>query len=68
MERGGGVSLPWAFFYMYVHWCSGVPEIDGGLEDGGGLCYILRSVCHGYMCILQYMKLFQLVLHRFNVN
>ena len=33
--------------------CSGVAYIYGQLEEGVG------SVCHGYMCILLYVKLLQ---------
>ena len=32
-------------------WCNGFPEMYGGLEEGVG------SICHGYMCIVLYMKL-----------
>ena len=31
-------------------WCNGFPEIYGQLEEGVG------SICHGYICILLYMK------------
>ena len=34
-------------------WCNGFPEIYGQLEEGVG------SICHGYICILLYMKLMQ---------
>ena len=36
---------------MNLIWCSGFPEIYTGLEEG------VESVHHGYMCILQYVKL-----------
>ena len=32
-------------------WCNGFPEIYAQLEEG------VQSMCHGYMCIVQYMKL-----------
>ena len=49
----GSVCHGYMCFLLYVKliWCSGFPEIYGGLEEGVG------SVCHGYMCILLYMKL-----------
>ena len=35
---------------MKLIWCSGFPEIYFRLEEGG-------YVCHGYMCVLLYVKL-----------
>ena len=48
--------------YVKLIWCSGFPEIYAQLEEGVG------SVCHGYMCILLYVKLDVVVLHRSMVN
>ena len=48
----GGVNLPWVYVHSsiceayWVYWCS----IDLWSIGGG-------SICHGYMCILLYMKL-----------
>ena len=36
---------------MILLWCNGFPEIYAWLEEGVGL------ICHGYMCIVIYMKL-----------
>ena len=36
---------------MELIWCNGFPEIYSPLEMGVGL------ICHGYMCIMLYMKL-----------
>ena len=52
--RSGGVSLSWVYMYSAVYETYLVqwfPEIYAWLEEGVG------SVCHGYMCILLYMKL-----------
>ena len=36
--------------YMKLIWCNGFPQIYAWLEEGVG------SICHGYMCIVLYMK------------
>ena len=57
LEDGGGVSLPWVYVHSsicetyLVYWSSRDLCVIGG--GGGG------SVCHGYMCILLYVKLIQ---------
>ena len=54
-RRGGGVNLPWVYvhcaIYMKLIWCNGFLEIYACLEEG------VESICHGYMCIMLYMKL-----------
>ena len=54
LEEGVGVNIPWVYVQSSIcetFWCSGFPEIYTQLEEGVG------SVCHGYMCILLYVKL-----------
>ena len=54
LEEGIGVSLPWVYVHSAIYetylvqWCC----IDLLLIRGG-----CGSVCHGYKCILLYMKL-----------
>ena len=55
--RGGGITLPWVYVHSAIYenyvveWCF----IDLWSSRGGGVWL----VCHGYMCILLYMKLIQ---------
>ena len=39
------------YIYQKLMWCNGFPEIYAGLEEG------VRSICHGFMCIVLYMNL-----------
>ena len=47
----GSVCHGYMCFLLYVEiiWCSGFPEIDGGLEVGGGVSvpweYVHSSIC-----------------------
>ena len=56
LEEGVGVQsvigiCALCYIYMKLNWCNGFPEIYAQLGEGWG------SICHGYMCIVLYMKL-----------
>ena len=46
-RRGDGVSLPWVYVHSAIYETYLVVMLQSMVE----------SVCHGYMCILLYMKL-----------